>query len=281
MNRILFILISFLVAGLFISCNTDTTEPKIGDDSELIQLIKNAPNKQVIDVTNLPSASKNVLDTNYSEDIVDDSKIAPELGYEIDMMRGRGSRFGEKSQVYFDLKGRELRDRKGRGDKDKEECFDFVYPVTFFMPDGSTITVEDKGDWIQIKNWYRTNPGVREKPVVQYPVDIKWKDGSIITINNDDEMRRAYSACDDGRGQKECFDFVHPITYIMPDGSTITVENREDWIQIRNWYAANPGIREEPVLQYPVEIIFRDGTTATINSDEELRQAYADCEGRG
>ena len=88
-------------------------------------------------------------------------------------------------------------------------------------------------------------------------------------------------ACDDGGGRKDCFDLVHPITYIMPDGSMITVENREDWIQIRNWYAANPGIREEPVLQYPVEIIFRDGTTATINSDEELRQAYADCEGRG
>jgi len=281
MNRILFILISVLLTGLFFSCSTDTTDPKTEDDTQLIKAIQEANNKQTISLEELPSASKNVLDNEYSEDILDDSKIAPELGYEIDMMRGRGSRLGEKSQVYFDLKGRELRDRKGRGGKYKEECFDFVYPVTFFMPDGSTITVEDREDWIEIKNWYRANPGLREKPVVQYPVDIKWKDGSIITINSDDEMRRAYATCDDGGGQKECFDFVYPITYIMPDGSTITVVNREDWIQIRNWYEANPGIREEPVLQYPVEIIFRDGTTATINSDEELRQAYADCEGRG
>jgi len=194
MNRILFILISFLVAGLFFSCTT--TEPEIGDDSELIRLIKNAPNKQVISLEDLPSASNNVLESDYSEDIVDVSKIAPDLGYEIKMMRGRGTRMGEQSQVYFDLKGRELRDRKGKGDRKKEECFDFVYPVTFFMPDGSTITIEDKEDWIEIKNWYRANPGVREKPDVQYPVDIKWKDGSVITINNDDEMRRAYSACE-------------------------------------------------------------------------------------
>ena len=205
MNRILFILSIFLVAGFFISCSTDTTEPEIGDDAELIQLIKNATNKQTISIEDLLSASKNVLENDYPKEMVEIAKLAPELGYEVDLMRGEGTRVGERSQVYFDLNGRELRDDSGRG--------------------------------------------------------------------------RGYSI--DRGGEEECFDFVLPVTFIMPDGSTITIEETEDWIEIREWYLANRNVSENPALQYPVTIIFRDGTTLTINSDEELHQAYADCEGSG
>jgi len=282
MNRFLFI--GFLMAGLFFSCTTDTTEPKIGDDSQLIKAIQEATNKQTISVDELPSASKNLLDDDYQDDIVDLSKIAPDLGYEIDLMRGKGSRLGDKMQVYFDLKGRKLVDRggkgrgDGRGDKDKEECFYFVLPVTFIMPDGSTITVEEKEDWMLIKEWYLANPGVREKPSLEYPVDIKWKDGTIKTINNDGEMRLAFAYCDDGSGLEKCFDFVYPITYTMPDWSTITIDIREDWEEMKSWYRANPDVKEKPALQYPADIIFRDGTTATLKNDEDLRRAYAFCD---
>jgi hypothetical protein len=281
MNRALFILISIILAGMLISCTTDTTEPEIGDDSELIQLIKNAPNKQIIDVTELPSASRNVLETVYGEDIVDDSKIAPELGYEIDMMRGSRARLGEEMQAYFDLTGRELRDGDGRGSGGEEECFEYVLPVTFVMPDGSTITIENEEDWIEIREWYLANPNVREEPVLQYPADIIFRDGITWTLNSDEDLRRAYAFCDDGSGGGEqCFEYVLPVTFVMPDGSTITIKDEEDWIEIRNWYEANPNVREEPVLQYPAEIIFRDRTTMTLNSDEDLREAYAYCAGR-
>ena len=205
MNRILFILSIFLVAGFFISCSTDTTEPEIGDDAKLIQLIKNAPNKQVISLEELPSTSRNVIENEYFEGIVDVSKIALELGYEIDMRRGSGSRLGESMQVYFDLNGRELRDGEGRGRGDgkgrggEEECFDFVLPVTFIMPDGSTITIEETEDWIEIREWYLANRNVSEKPALQYPVEIKFRDGTTLTINSDEELRQAYADCE-GRG---------------------------------------------------------------------------------
>jgi len=198
MNKILFILICFLVAGLFFSCST--TEPEIGDDSELIQLIKNAPNKQVISLEDLPSTCKNVLGKDFSEDIVEVSRLAPGLGYEVEMMRCKGVRMGEKIQVYFNLKGRKLEDRGGKGRGGKEECFEFVLPITFVMPDDSTITVEEKEDWIEIRSWYKANPNVREKPSLQYPADIIFiKDRTTWTLNSDEDLRRAYEACK-GRG---------------------------------------------------------------------------------
>ena len=45
-------------------------------------------------------------------------------------------------------------DRDGWGRK--RECFELVYPITFIMPDGSSITVEtdDEGGWDELKEWY-------------------------------------------------------------------------------------------------------------------------------
>jgi hypothetical protein len=103
------------------------------------------------------------------------------------------------------LEGRKLdpydygSDKDGWDGDDKEDwkCFDLVLPVTFDMPDGSTITVtsDDEEGWAEIKAWYEANPDVEEKPALQYPVDISYRDGTTQTINNDEEMRAAEEAC--------------------------------------------------------------------------------------
>jgi hypothetical protein len=286
MNRTFLLITSLFVTGLYFSCST--TEPEIGNDSELIQLIKSSPNKRNINVEDLPYATRNLLERDFYEDLIEAAKIAPELGYEIDLMRCKGAGLGNKMQVYFNLDGRKLEERRGKGrggDKGRggsEECFEFVLPVTFTMPDGSNITVSEKEDWLLIREWYIANPDLREKPSIEYPVDIKWKDGTIKTISSDEEMRRVYAACDESRGKEECFEYVLPVTFIMPDDSIITVEEREGWMEIRNWYKSNPYVKERPSLQYPVDIIFiKDKTTWTLNSDEDLRRAYAACRGGG
>ena len=277
---------------LIISCQDNISnheETATLSDDQLIEAIQNATNKQVISVDLLPSSSKDVLAQDYSESTAEAAQMAPELGYEVNIRRERGTRIGEHSDVYFATDGRELRgdgrggDRTGR---DRHECFELVLPVTFIMPDGSTITVENENGYIAIRNWYAANPGVRDEPALQYPVDVVFDDGTTQTINNDEELRAAYAACDPGgRGEEDCFEFVYPISYTMPDGSTITGNSEEEIdLAIRNWYAANPGVRDEPALQYPVDVVFDDGTTQTINNDEELRAAYAACDpdrGRG
>ena len=95
----------------------------------------------------------------------------------------------------------------GGDGRDKDKCFDFVYPISYMMPDGSTITVENEDDWGEIKDWYEANPDVKEKPELQYPVDIIFKDGTIKTINNEEEMKSAYEYCwgkdDDDNGDDD------------------------------------------------------------------------------
>ena len=75
----------------------------------------------------------------------------------------------------------------------KEDCYEQVYPITFNMPDGSTILIAGKEDYADIKAWYTVNPAATEKPTLQYPVDVI-SYGKMITINNN--VARSISTTD-------------------------------------------------------------------------------------
>ena len=83
---------------------------------------------------------------------------------------------------------------------DERDCFEYVLPVTFLMPDGSTITVEDEEGWYSLRVWYEENRGYEEEPSIQYPIDIsqETEEGSItVTLTSDGEMEEVYSECYD------------------------------------------------------------------------------------
>ena len=85
-------------------------------------------------------------------------------------------------------------------DGDERECFEYVLPVTFVMPDGSTITVEDEEGWYVLRVWYEENRGYEEEPTVQYPIDItqETEEGIVtVTLTGDEEMEEVYSNCPD------------------------------------------------------------------------------------
>ncbi|MBI9073511.1 MAG: hypothetical protein JEY94_18055 [Melioribacteraceae bacterium] len=299
---ILFALFTLLVFAFSFGCQDDgnvLVNPETNNDAALIKAIQEA-NKQSINEADLPSSAKTVLESGYSESYVEEAKMAPQLGYEVGLRRGLGTRMGERNEAYFDINGRELiadgkdpRNGRGSGDdgKDRKECFSLVLPVNFTMPDGSTITIENDEGWMAIREWFETNPESREKPLLQYPVDIKFEDGTISTINSDEEMEAVYLVCgDDGDGGRdggnegECFVFILPVSYTMPDGSSITIGAEEDWVLIREWYEANTGVRDEPVIQYPVDVLFLDDTTrtpVTVNNEEEMRGIYSQCDDGG
>ena len=65
------------------------------------------------------------------------------------------------------------------------------------MQNGSTISMLDDEDWIELKSWYEINPDIEERPILEYPVEINYGDGSTITINNDEEMASAKEDCRD------------------------------------------------------------------------------------
>ncbi len=179
-------------------------------------------------------------------------------------------------------------------DEGDSQCYTYVFPISFTMPDGSNITIssDTEDEWHELRNWYDTNSGYEAEPVLNYPIDIIFRDEegeTQVTINNDEELETAYEQnCEDeegdweeDEGDNECFTFVFPISFTMPDGSSITLESEAGFRELEYWYESNSDYDEEPSFQYPIDIIFRDEEgeiPITINSDEELDEAEENCE---
>lgn len=164
-------------------------------------------------------------------------------------------------------------------DKDgKVTCMELVFPITYVMPDGSTISGNDRGEiGSAMRDWHKANPSANSRGSMQYPVNAIFK-GNEVTINNDEDMQRYRKECEEGR--MPCFAFIYPITYIMPDGTEITL-NSEDDVEnktaIRAWYGDNPGNEGRPALLYPLDVKLKDGTTSTLESDKDLHEVRDGC----
>ena len=276
---------------IFFSCQNGSTESKGISDAELIQAIIDA-DKISIGLDDLPSNSKTVIEYDYAEYESESAKKAYGLGYEVNMA-GKGHKVGSRCEVYFNLEGKRLDPYGRNGDKDKSDwgrdydkgdwkCFDLSLPVSYTMPDGSTITVSNEEDWDAIKSWYEENPESEEKPVLQFPVNVEFDDETV-TVNSEEELRELKQECWTNESEeRQCFELVFPVTFIMPDASTITVDTDDDagWQPVKDWYEANPDSDERPTLQFPVDIIYEteDGdSTLSINNDEEMRIAKENC----
>ena len=269
------ILLSLLI---FVGCENSMTKSDEMSDDQLMQDIIDAE-KIDINMTDLPSLSRTVIDQDYNDYIEIDAKMASGLGYQVSM-DGKGYKPGDHNEVYFNLEGRKLKHRRNIADKGGFKCFELVLPITFIMPDGSSITVEDENGYMAVRAWYGNNSDSKEKPTLQYLVNIIYRDGSTKTINNAEEMESTKADCrkwDDDKKDWDCFRLVYPITFIMLDGSAISMQDEEDWMELKSWYEVNPDIEERPILEYPVEINYRDGSTKTINNDEERASAKEDC----
>jgi len=269
------ILLSLLI---FVGCENSMTKSDEISYDQLMQEIIDAE-KIDINLTDLPSLSRTVIDQDYNDYIEIDAKMASGLGYQVSM-DGKGCKPGDHNEVYFNLKGRKLKSKRDRGDKDGFKCFELVLPVTFVMPDGSSITVDDENSYMAVRDWYANNSDSKEEPTLQYPVNIIYRDGDTQTINNDEEMGSTKVDCrkwDDDKKDWDCFRLVYPITFNMQDGSIILMADEKDWMELKSWYEVNPDIEERPILEYPVEINYRNGDTKTLNNDEEMASAKEDC----
>ena len=86
-------------------------------------------------------------------------------------------------------------------DKEGWECFEFVYPITFIMSDGSSIIVssDDEEGWEELKNWYDENSDADlEEWDLEYPVEVILEvDSSALVINNEEELIDLKEGCYD------------------------------------------------------------------------------------
>ena len=285
----------------FAGCQLGEKQGSGMSDAELVQLII-AAQKEQISVSELPAKSILYLESDIEYDEIE-THIALELGYEVKRI-GNGSRIGHRNEVYFNLEGRKLDptnwnckredweisgEHNERKERDDWRCFYMVFPVTFVMPDGSTVTVssDDESGWSELKSWYEINEG-EEEPSLQYPVEIirdTEQGEETIVINSEEELAEIKEACrdyiEDSDDSEDCFEYLYPVTFIMPDGSTITVQNEDGLLILHRWYEENSGYEEEPVLQYPVSVVLEteEGeTTLVVNSETEIDMIYENCE---
>ena len=124
----------------------------------------------------------------------------PELEFPVDILFGENRTMTVNNQE--EMKGAYASCRKD-GDDVGFNCGAIVLPVTYNMPDGSTIIIEDEDDYGSIREWQVNNPNVEGEPTIQYPVDVIFRvdDGEItVTINTDEEYSDAKNQyCSSGR----------------------------------------------------------------------------------
>ena len=170
-------------------------------------------------------------------------------------------------------------------DDDRDEydrdCYEFIYPIGYTMPDGSTFTGQEAELERYIRNWYDNNES-DVRPLLIYPVNIVWGDRRI-TIDSEEELARLEDACrdddddDDDDDREECLELIYPISFTMPDGSIVSGSSDEELaMNLENWYIINGESDVRPQLIYPIDIIF-DDRNFTVNNEDELARFREAC----
>tara|TARA_Y100000768_G_scaffold197452_1_gene148374 strand:+ start:371 stop:880 length:510 start_codon:yes stop_codon:yes gene_type:complete len=159
-------------------------------DDYLISQIQDAANKFAIDYDELPIASINVIETLYPSHTSLNKMHAPELGYQV-ALSDIDTEETIFKEIYFDLEGRKL-----ESEKEVYDCINLIFPVTFIMPDSSSIIVNSDTEegWDELKSWY-DNSDSKDWPEIQYPVDVIFENGDVFTVNSNDEMKTIKLSC--------------------------------------------------------------------------------------
>lgn len=278
-SKVFFSTITAFILSIVVltSCSDSENIDGLEDDTALIEKIETA-SKTVVNTTSLPTATSIAFNGDLADTFVESVELATSLGYKVAVSTDNAEREESKSDVFFDLQGRQLNDTNERRAKKRRKCFEFIYPIDFIMPDDSTITLNSKEDWTLIRTWYQDNPDATERASLVFPVDIILKeDGSTQTLIDVDELTAVKQNCRAGKDKRKCFKLVLPVSFTMPDATVITVNERADFKQIREWHKANPDATEKGSLNFPVAIEYRDGTTATLADEAAYVAAKESC----
>ncbi|MFK8059877.1 MAG: hypothetical protein AB8B78_07280 [Polaribacter sp.] len=265
-----------LSALLFTSCSESELSDASVDDTSLITEIESA-SKITVAVSSLPSATKSALNGDLADSFVQNVQLATGLGYKVTLITDNESRAEVNSDIFFSAAGKLLEDKSAKRKKRRNKCFQFVFPIDFIMPDNSSITLNEKADWVLIREWYTANPTATERPELIFPVNITLEDGTEQTLIDRDELKTIKDSCKRTKDKRKCFKLDLPVTFTMPDATDITVNDRSEFKLVRRWHKANPTVKEKGVLNFPVNITYKDGTTGTVNDADELKAAKESC----
>ena len=70
------------------------------------------------------------------------------------------------------------------------ECYEYVYPITFILPDESTVELsgeDDESGWGLIRRFYEENPNYEEEPALQFPVEVVVEGDMVLVIDTSED----------------------------------------------------------------------------------------------
>ena len=276
-SRILFLTLSlFILSVVFFTSCSEAEGLSETADIALIERIENAT-KTAIESTSLPSATANAFNGDLSDSFIKSAALAEGLGFKVAIVTDNVAREENKSDVFFSIEGRQLKDDRAKFKKRRHKCFEFVFPIDFLMPDTTTITLTEKADWALIREWYEANPDTTARAEIVFPLNISLEDGTVQTLLEIDELKEVKNSCRINKDKRKCFSLVLPIRFTMPDETIITVAKRTDFKLLRDWHKANRDVKEKGALNYPVAIRYKDDGTATVNDGTEMQAAKQAC----
>ena len=157
-------------------------------------------------------------------------------------------------------------------------CFEFVYPVSVEMNDGTSVTVNNDEEMDDLF----INSTDQYYPVdMVYPFEVV-QDEETIIINNTVEFNALLDSCFGNisggmllpaEAFNNCFSLNYPVDLILEDGSTVTVNNNTEY---NNYiFAMNPPYVTDFV--YDISITHFDGSTQVIHNINEFAEAINEC----
>lgn len=178
------------------------------------------------------------------------------------------------------------------------DCFEFIYPISFQMRDSSIMVVNSDEELEALKS----EEHGRLKLI--FPVNVINSAGEPVVVEDHEQMHQILEECGivrpDGKGGMhgkggkggkggpggwafheipKCFEIVFPVTVIFPDETVVEVADKTamqtTW---KAWKEANPSVKGGPVFEFPIQVI-KDGETEAIiiNSKEELEALRKSC----
>lgn len=73
---------------------------------------------------------------------------------------------------------------------DVDDCYEYSYPITYMLPDDSTVEIASSNDenaWGLIRRFYEENPEAEGEPILQFPIEIIFQGDMVFVFETNAE----------------------------------------------------------------------------------------------
>ena len=127
-----------------------------------------------------------------------DADNRPQLQYPLDLLNSDGEIVtAESPEDLKELVKDCVRDFINKHPRLNNACFHIAFPVNLEIPNGDTITIEDRTELKQLLRRWKVNfPNARVKPKIAFPVTVVLKeDGSEVVLESKEDMQALKEEC--------------------------------------------------------------------------------------